>query len=109
VAVISDGNSVQCLRPLLQIVDPLTLRYIDSEPLVDKGDQKRAIAVAEAGINALPSFRGYAGLDLVLHESNPELDTVLDVNPRLTTSYGVQRRLSQTNLAKEILRAFDGA
>jgi len=45
---------------------------------------ERAIDAALRTCNALPGLRGYIGVDLVLTESDA---VVIEVNPRLTTSY----------------------
>jgi hypothetical protein len=49
---------------------------------------RRAVRLAEAAIAALPRPTGYLGVDLVLgsHPSGED-DAVIEINPRLTTSY----------------------
>ena len=51
---------------------------------------------------AIPGLAGYVGVDFVLTPAGP---VVLEVNPRLTSSYcGLSRALGR-NVAAEILRA----
>jgi predicted ATP-grasp superfamily ATP-dependent carboligase len=65
---------------------------------------ERAVAVARPAVLAVPGLRGYVGVDLVLGET----DQVLEINPRLTTSYVGLRALALTNLAEAMLRVADG-
>lgn len=43
-----------------------------------------------------PHLRGYIGIDLILSENGPR---IVDINPRLTTSYLGYRQLTKSNLA----------
>jgi hypothetical protein len=47
-------------------------------------------------------LRGYVGVDLVLAHDKPY---VVDVNPRLTTSYAGLRRVAQFNIAEAMVNA----
>ena len=72
-------------------------------PLEARLDE-RARALALAGIAALPEARGYLGVDLVLGEADDGSgDYVIEINPRLTTSYVGLRALARTNLAAAML------
>lgn len=68
-------------------------------PLAD-----RARAVAGAAVAAVPGLFGYVGVDVVLGER----DWVIEINPRLTTSYVGLRALAMDNLAEMILRLARG-
>jgi predicted ATP-grasp superfamily ATP-dependent carboligase len=58
---------------------------------------------------ALPSFRGYLGVDLVLGEAEDGSDDVcIEINPRLTTSYVGLRQMYEPNLALAMLRTAAG-
>lgn len=63
---------------------------------------ERAQRLALAAIDTLPDPLGYIGVDMIL-SSEPADDVVLEVNPRLTTSYIGLRSLATTNLAGAIL------
>jgi len=52
---------------------------------------------------AIPGLRGYIGFDLILPDGSPETPLIVDINPRLTTSYLGYRALSNVNLAERIL------
>jgi predicted ATP-grasp superfamily ATP-dependent carboligase len=69
----------------------------------------RAAALAARTLDALPPARGYVGVDLLLgNDPNGEGDVVIEVNPRLTTSYVGLRAAVPQNLAKAIVDVADG-
>jgi tyramine---L-glutamate ligase len=77
-------------------------------PLPPQLDE-RARRLALAAVNALPQPRGYIGVDLVLGEdADGSGDRVIEINPRLTTSYIGLRSLSRTNLASAMLAVTAG-
>jgi predicted ATP-grasp superfamily ATP-dependent carboligase len=74
------------------------------------GLAKRAGDLAVAVIRAMPACTGYVGVDLFVG-SDPEgrEDAVIEINPRLTTSYVGLRALAEQNLAEQMLRVASGA
>ncbi|MDR2707805.1 MAG: ATP-grasp domain-containing protein [Nitrososphaerota archaeon] len=67
------------------------------------GDVEREVfRVAEAVVGCFSGLRGYVGVDMVLTGSGP---VVLDVNPRLTTSFIGLSRVADFNVANAILDA----
>jgi hypothetical protein len=58
-----------------------------------------AIELACSAAKLIPGLRGYVGVDLVLTGESAQ---VLEINPRLTTSYVGLRQVSETNLAGAI-------
>lgn len=64
--------------------------------------RSRALAVAQQAISLLPGLRGYVGVDLVLAEDEAFL---MEINPRLTTSYIGLRQVLNLNLAEAIWAA----
>jgi predicted ATP-grasp superfamily ATP-dependent carboligase len=65
----------------------------------------RAAALARRAITALPATVGYVGIDIVLgRDPHGSEDTVIEVNPRLTTSYVGLRAAAQSNLAEAMWR-----
>jgi predicted ATP-grasp superfamily ATP-dependent carboligase len=77
-------------------------------PLDARLDQ-RARAFALAAIAALPEPRGYLGVDLVLGDADDgSADHVIEINPRLTTSYVGLRALARSNLAAATLAVVSG-
>jgi predicted ATP-grasp superfamily ATP-dependent carboligase len=84
-------------------------RYLGGETPLRKGLSERARSLAVASIDCLPPALGYVGVDLVLGAAGDgSQDVVIEVNPRLTTSYIGLRRLLKTNLAWAMLRVADG-
>ncbi len=72
---------------------------------------KRAVALAMRAVAALPEPRGYLGVDLVLGPAEDgSQDVVLEVNPRLTTSYVGLRAAAGpgVNLAEAMLAVVEG-
>ncbi len=68
--------------------------------------EERAMDLARQAVGLVPGLRGYVGVDLVL---TPSECYVLEVNPRLTTSYVGLRRVIDLNLAEAIWQScYDG-
>jgi predicted ATP-grasp superfamily ATP-dependent carboligase len=71
--------------------------------------EARAIRLAEHVSAALPPWRGYLGIDLVLgRDRSGADDCVIEVNPRLTTSYVGLRAAYASNLALAMLDIAEG-
>jgi tyramine---L-glutamate ligase len=85
------------------------LRYLGGQLPLAAGLAERAIALAERAVAALPTTNGYVGVDLVLgRDPKGSEDFVIEVNPRLTTSYVGLRAATQTNLAEAMWRVARG-
>lgn len=69
----------------------------------------RARDLASRAVATLPDPSGYLGVDLILgDEPAGKDDMVVEINPRLTTSYVGLRALSRTNLARAMVRVACG-
>jgi tyramine---L-glutamate ligase len=53
---------------------------------------------------SIPGLRGYVGFDLLLPDAAPLSPLIVEINPRLTTSYVGYRRLCRDNLAERWLQ-----
>jgi predicted ATP-grasp superfamily ATP-dependent carboligase len=70
---------------------------------------ERAQRLAERAVRAVPGLLGYVGVDLVLGgAADGGGDAVVEINPRLTTSYVGLRRLALFNVAEALLALLAG-
>ncbi|PKO24538.1 MAG: hypothetical protein CVU35_08775 [Betaproteobacteria bacterium HGW-Betaproteobacteria-8] len=53
---------------------------------------------------ALPNLAGYVGVDLIVMDGNSAMLEVLEINPRLTTSFVGLRQASGVNVAAQVIR-----
>jgi predicted ATP-grasp superfamily ATP-dependent carboligase len=71
---------------------------------------RRARQLAMAAVKSLPAPLGYIGVDLVLGDNSDGLeDCVIEINPRLTTSYVGLRALCADNLAAAMIAVASGS
>ena len=68
----------------------------------DHSLKEAAFKVAEKVVESFSGLRGYVGVDLVLAKGKP---FVVDVNPRLTTSYVGLNRVAAFNIAEAMVNA----
>ena len=110
VAALCGPSGHQPLPPCLQrLSDDGQFRYLGGASPLEPSLAKRAQRLALAALARFPETRGYVGVDLVLGEADDGSgDVVVEVNPRLTTSYVGLRRLLQTNLASALIEAAAG-
>ena len=98
------------LSPCKQrISDDGRLRYMGGELPLAGGLAERARALAERALAAMPPAIGYVGVDLVLGRApDGSEDVVIEINPRLTTSYVGLRAAAKSNLAKAMWSVAQG-
>jgi predicted ATP-grasp superfamily ATP-dependent carboligase len=78
--------------------------YLGGSLIQDPELAKRATVLAQQAIAAMPMPHGYLGVDLVLGESSTgEEDVIIEINPRLTTSYIGLRQAATGNIASAML------
>ncbi len=107
VAVISGTKGRCILRPCRQrLSDDGKFSYLGGELPLPEMDA-RARWLAERVADALPEALGYWGIDLVLG-ADAASDVVIEINPRLTTSYVGLRAAAKGNLAQAMLRLAGG-
>jgi predicted ATP-grasp superfamily ATP-dependent carboligase len=98
------GVLLCCNRQRMQVVDgrlALTGLQVNAWP----DTEGRLTGLAARIADAVPSLWGYVGVDLVLTADGP---VVLEINPRLTTSYAGIRRALQVNVAAMVLGLLEG-
>jgi predicted ATP-grasp superfamily ATP-dependent carboligase len=84
-------------------------RYLGGETPLAESLPHRATRLVIAAVECLPPTVGYVGIDLVLGPAaDGSEDVVIEVNPRLTTSYVGLRRLLRNNLAEVMLHVVAG-
>ncbi len=83
--------------------------YLGGDNRLSPGQRKRAYQLAQQTLAALPATTGYVGIDLILgDDENGAGDVVIEVNPRLTTSYVGLRSIIRENLAGAMLQMAAG-
>ena len=66
---------------------------------MEHASRQRAFELAQQAVALFPGLRGYVGVDLILGQEDAWL---VEINPRLTTSYIGLRQVVNINLAKAI-------
>jgi predicted ATP-grasp superfamily ATP-dependent carboligase len=92
------------LPPCWQHLDARTYAYRGGSRINELSFVRRAQSLAEQVLDSLPCAHGYLGIDLVLGPAEDgSSDYVIEVNPRLTTSYIGLRAMAHQNLAAAML------
>jgi predicted ATP-grasp superfamily ATP-dependent carboligase len=105
------GPSQIALMPAVtqQISDDGLFRYLGGRHPVTVEQEARAHRIVRNAIDILPELSGFVGFDLVLGDhDNEDGDVVIEINPRLTTSYIGLRKISQRNLAVTMIDVASG-
>jgi hypothetical protein len=71
-------------------------------------EAERACRLAERAVTAVPVLSGFVGVDIVLSHQGEHDDIVIEINPRLTTSYVGLRILARFNIAAAMLTLVEG-
>jgi predicted ATP-grasp superfamily ATP-dependent carboligase len=86
-----------------QLIDEgLQFQYRGSQVPFHHPTSELAIELARSAVGLIPGLNGYVGVDLVLSDDQAQL---IEINPRLTTSYIGLRQVSQVNLAQAMWEA----
>lgn len=83
------------------------LVYIGGEVPYEHRLSDDAKDIAKKAVESTGGLKGYVGVDLLLDEAEGEI-YILEINPRLTTSYIALRRLLNFNLGEAIIKAVNG-
>jgi predicted ATP-grasp superfamily ATP-dependent carboligase len=108
VACLCEPESIVPLAPCRQLLDD-DFAYLGGSLPLAPALAGRAQRLAHRAVRALPRPFGYLGVDLVLGDDPAGSgDVVVEINPRLTTSYVGLRALSRVNLADAMVRIAGG-
>lgn len=83
-------------------------RYLGGSLPLEPPLAERARRLARRAVDTLPEPLGYIGVDLVLATEDEANDVVIEINPRLTTSYCGLRAACRDNLAAAMLAVAGG-
>jgi len=107
--IISTRNkavAVTLNRQLITLASPYEESgYCGGAVPFDYSLEKKALETAERAVEVVSGLKGYVGVDMILTEDEA---IVLEVNPRLTTSYVGLRRVVNFNPAEAIVDAVIG-
>jgi tyramine---L-glutamate ligase len=102
IAVVASPTQQTFLPAVSQNLCDVTCEYAGGQGPLDDDAQRRATSLASRALREMPpTVRGFVGLDLLLGD-RPSEDFVIEVNPRLTTSYVGLRRMIHGNLAARL-------
>jgi predicted ATP-grasp superfamily ATP-dependent carboligase len=98
------------LLPARQLLsDDGRFHYQGGELPLPAGLAGRAVRLSRQALEALPGLLGYVGIDLVLGDAaDGSQDWLIELNPRLTTSYLGLRQQAKFNLAEAVLAVARG-
>jgi predicted ATP-grasp superfamily ATP-dependent carboligase len=110
VAVLCGPATRVALEPCRQHVDSRkNMRYEGGSLPLPELLAARARKLADRAVETLGPTRGWIGVDLVLgHDESGADDRVIEINPRLTTSYVGLRAATSYNLAAAMLEVAQG-
>jgi predicted ATP-grasp superfamily ATP-dependent carboligase len=110
VAFLCGPNHRVPLAPCRQhLTDDGRLSYLGGSLLWESDLAQRATQLADLALSAMPPALGYVGVDLVLGEPDDgSQDVIIEINPRLTTSYVGLRAMTHDNLAQGMLEIVAG-
>ena len=80
-----------------------TFAYQGGAVPLETGEAARVRDLVESACRQLTGLRGYIGFDLIVPEARADNPVIVEINPRLTTSYLGYRQLTEENLAARML------
>lgn len=100
VAFILGANDLIVFPPNRQLVSEKSLSFVGSSTELSSEHQSRSVAIAERAVTAIGTAHGFVAVDLILGDSlTGNKDYILEINPRLVTSYLLLRSITMPNVA----------
>lgn len=85
-----------------ELIAGVPCEYVGGTAGIEHQLRNEAFALARSAVDSLPGLRGHVGVDLILARKGC---TLIEINPRPTTSYIGLRRVVPCNLAAALWRA----
>jgi predicted ATP-grasp superfamily ATP-dependent carboligase len=96
-------NKISCASLNMQTIEiGAPFRYHGCEVPYIGAKEAEAVSLAKHAAALIPGLRGYVGVDMLI---NGEGCYIIEINPRLTTSYTALRQVININMAESIWRA----
>jgi len=104
IIVNEDGSCAHIFPPAEQLLSTDgRFQYLGGRVPATAVDITEVQATARQACRSVPGLRGYVGVDLIVPDESPHIPLVVEINPRLTTSYLGYRRHTDNNLAARLL------
>jgi predicted ATP-grasp superfamily ATP-dependent carboligase len=100
-----NGEATPLWPAFQHISDDGQFQYLGGSLVQNPEHRERIIRLATLAIRGIPWLFGYVGVDALLCDAG---DVVLEINPRLTTSYLGLRQATTTNLVGCMLACLNG-
>lgn len=102
VSLLSNGKQAKAIALNMQYIteENGALSYLGGITPYPSKLEEQALTIAEKATEAFPGLHGYVGIDLMLTKEEP---VVIEINPRLTTSYIGLHFVSNKNIAEPLV------
>ena len=97
--IIDRGGLVHQLPMADQFVDPLRGFVYLGGRIPSRAATVGWNSLLHETLSTIAGLRGYVGVDLLIPDSSPEAPLIVEINPRLTTSFAGYQKLCRDNLA----------
>lgn len=103
--ICDEARRIEVLPIARQSLSYGRFQYLGGELPADiSSESKHAIdSLVARTCESIAGLRGYIGIDLLIPDGDPASPRVVEINPRLTTSYVGYRRACDSNLASRII------
>lgn len=100
--LVAEGESIALSLNEQRVRVGLPFAYRGGVASISHPRRGQALDLARRAVSLVPGLRGYVGVDLMLRHDGCSL---IEINPRLTTSYVGLRRVIDLNMAEAVWRA----